>query len=87
MLNDFRKHLNHYALLMAGVMLGIWALVRFRYVLEMQVWIVAAMAAGYVLWGILHHTLNRDLTVKILIEYLLIAVLYVTIFWFGVYWA
>jgi hypothetical protein len=45
------------------------------------------MAAGYVLWGIGHHLAIKDLTGKIVWEYLLIAILVVSVFWFGVYWA
>lgn len=87
MLNDFRAHVNHYAVLMGGVMLGLWALVRWRFIPEMQLWVVVAMAAGYVLWGAVHHALIKDLTAKIMLEYVLIAVIFVSVFWFGVYWA
>jgi hypothetical protein len=87
MLQDFRTHVNHYAVLMAGIMLGLWALIRWRYIPQMQLWVILAMAAGYVLWGVFHHLLIKDLSVKIMLEYVLIAALFVSVFWFGVYWA
>lgn len=36
----------------------------------------------YVLWGILHHLINHDLNVKIVIEYILIGVFGLTIIFF-----
>ena len=36
----------------------------------------------YVLWGIMHHLINHDLNVKIVIEYILIGVFGLTIIFF-----
>lgn len=40
---------------------------------------VIALATVYVLWGIIHHALRRDLHLKIVLEYLGIAILGVAI--------
>jgi len=46
----------------------------------MQLAIIISMGVSYVVWGIIHHYDHRDLHIKIIAEYILIALLAVLIF-------
>lgn len=47
-----------------------------------QIGVIIAITFFYVLWGIMHHLLNHDLSIKIVIEYILIGVFGLTIIFF-----
>lgn len=47
-----------------------------------QIGVVIVTTFFYVLWGIIHHLLNHDLSVKIVIEYILIGLFGLTIIFF-----
>lgn len=47
-----------------------------------QIGAVTITTFFYVLWGIMHHLINHDLNVKIVIEYILIGVFGLTIIFF-----
>ena len=47
-----------------------------------QIGVVIATTFFYVLWGIMHHTINHDLSIKIVIEYILIGAFGLTIIFF-----
>jgi len=47
-----------------------------------QIGVVIATTFFYVLWGIMHHLLNHDLNMKIVIEYVLIGMFGLTIIFF-----
>jgi len=47
-----------------------------------QIGVVVAATFFYVLWGIMHHLLNHDLHVKIVVEYMLIGSLGLSIVFF-----
>lgn len=72
MLKNFEKHAGYYISLVAILVLGfLLASISSSY-RELQVGIVALTTMFYVLWGILHHLINHDLSPKIVIEYVLI---------------
>ena len=39
-----------------------------------QVALTVAMASGYVIWGIVHHHIHKDLYTPVILEYLAIAI-------------
>ena len=47
-----------------------------------QIGVVVAATFFYVLWGIIHHLMNHDLHMKIVIEYILIGAFGLTIIFF-----
>lgn len=47
-----------------------------------QIGVVIVTTFFYVLWGIIHHLINHDLSVKIVIEYILIGAFGLTIIFF-----
>lgn len=49
---------------------------------DFQIGVIVATTFFYVLWGIMHHLINHDLHVKIVIEYILIGAFGLTIIFF-----
>lgn len=47
-----------------------------------QIGVIVATTFFYVLWGILHHLMNHDLNMKIVVEYILIGAFGLTIIFF-----
>jgi hypothetical protein len=47
-----------------------------------QIGVVVAVTFFYVLWGIMHHLMNHDLNMKIVVEYILIGVFGLTVIFF-----
>lgn len=74
-----KPHLTHYAGLWLVLGLGLFCLIWFRYNHALQLTAVILMGLYYPLWGIIHHSHQRDLHPKIVVEYLLIAVLAVLV--------
>lgn len=49
---------------------------------QLQMGIFLLIAVFYVIWGILHHFINHEISKKIVVEYILIATLGVAIMFF-----
>ena len=77
-----KEHVFHYAalilLLSAGVV-GISIVTANR---DFQMMIVVLTTFFYVLWGIVHHLFHHDLTAKIVIEYILVSLVIMAVFFF-----
>lgn len=69
------KDLKHYLALMAILSVGLGAFLFFSYNHSAQIGIIIALSAAYVVWGIIHHTLKKELHLRIILEYFLVAVL------------
>lgn len=67
-----KKHWGYYLSLLGILFLGIFLAIQASPDRQLQMLTVILTTFFYVAWGILHHFLNHDLTVKIVIEYLLI---------------
>lgn len=82
------KHINilHYAVLLCILVGGVAAFYWVRPNVTLQLLVGIATSVAYMFWGIIHHTLKKDLHPKIVIEYMLIGaiaiVLLVTILGF-----
>jgi len=75
LISDIKEHLGHYLILFFILAMG--ALI-FRYFQRFpQAQIVSAFltASFFVLWGIIHHYLEGDLHLRIILEYLAVALL------------
>jgi hypothetical protein len=47
----------------------------FSYMREVQMAIAAGLAIAYFVWGVMHHYIHKDLTVSVILEYVLFAIL------------
>ena len=77
-----KKHRFHYLILLAIVALAVSLTHIFMGNKNAQFIVICAFALVYSVYGILHHSLEHDLTIKIVIEYVLIALLVVSVFLF-----
>ncbi len=77
---DFAHHPLHYFVLLCLLMVGLWGLFWFDYSPLIQLAILVSMSVSYVTWGIVHHWHHRDLHIKIVFEYLVIAIFAVLLF-------
>ena len=69
------KNLPHYLPLLGIFAFGILAFILFSYDASFQMAVVVAIAVSYVIWGIIHHHLHRDLHASVIVEYLIVAAL------------
>lgn len=72
MFDNFSKHWGYYISLVLILLLGFLLTSISTSNRQLQIGVVTLTTLFYVLWGILHHLLNHDLNVKIVIEYVLI---------------
>lgn len=69
------RDLKHYLALMAILSIGLGAFLYFSYNRAVQIGIVVALSASYVVWGIFHHSLKKELHLRIILEYIAVAAL------------
>jgi len=67
------KDLKHYLSLMSILSIGFGLFWVFNYNRQAQVGVTLVIAAAYVLWGIIHHSIKKDLHWRIILEYLVVA--------------
>ncbi|MBI4099621.1 hypothetical protein HY440_01295 [Candidatus Microgenomates bacterium] len=64
------RHGADFFLLTLILAFGLGGLLYFRFETASQIAVVVLMAVFYVLWGILHHHHDGDLTAKVVLEYI-----------------
>lgn len=69
------RHGLDFFLLSLILAMGLGGLLYFRFETASQIAVVAIMSTLYVFWGILHHLHDRNLTGKVVLEYISLAVL------------
>lgn len=69
------KHFTHYVSLISIFVVGFLGFYFFSYDRIFQIAIVIALASSYVSWGIMHHTIHKDICLAIVIEYITVAIL------------
>ncbi len=79
MIEKSRAHIVYYLALFTTLMLGVVFALHMTYSRQSQMIIVVVTTFFYVLLGVVHHKANHDITVKIVIEYILIGALGMTI--------
>ena len=82
MLENFRKHLSYYLSLIMVLVLGLILIFLTRPNIILQALVILATVIFYVFWGILHQMLSHELTLRIVIEYVLIGALGLSILFF-----
>jgi len=73
------KEAKHYLALGVILAVGFWLYWVFNFNRQIQVWITVGMGCAYVLWGIIYHTLRKELYFRIILEYLLVSILACTL--------
>jgi hypothetical protein len=74
-MKHFAKHLPHYFALIGIFAAGIIAFLVFSYDRLFQAAVAISIAVAYVVWGIVHHAMHKDLYFSVVIEYLVVALL------------
>jgi len=67
------KEAKHYLTLGAVLAVGFGLYWMFNFNRQVQIWITIGMGCVYVLWGMIYHALRRELYLRIILEYLLVA--------------
>jgi len=70
-----KDHLTHYLILLSIFAFGIFFFLYFSYNRSIQAWCVVMTSVSYFLWGMVHHYLEKNLYLKVIIEYFLVALL------------
>ena len=81
MFDRIYKHSAYYIFLIVILALG-FLLAYSNSDRSFQIGIAIVTTFFYILWGIMHHLLNHDLNVKIVIEYILIGAFGLTVIFF-----
>ena len=82
MTKKIMKHVGYYFSLFAIFTIGFLCAMFVAPNTVLQVFFIVLTVAFYVIWGILHHYVNHELTRKIAVEYLLIGLLGLSIIFF-----
>jgi len=69
------KDLSHYLPLLGVLGFGFLGFFLFSYDRGFQIVVIIATAFGYLTWGLIHHSLHKDLTAGVVWEYLAFAFL------------
>ena len=72
---ETRHNLIHYSVLVVMMNIIVGAFLFFGFNRTYQMVIVLTAGIAYVLWGIIHHHVNDDLHLKVVVEYVLVAFL------------
>lgn len=67
------KELKSYLALLTILAVGFGLYWMFNFNRQVQVWITIGLGCAYVLWGMVYHALRRELYLRIILEYLLVA--------------
>lgn len=81
LLSDFKEHLGHYLVLLFILTFGAFAFFYFQRHPQAQTVSIFLTASFYVLWGIIHHYLEGNLHIRIILEYIAVALLGFLILW------
>lgn len=74
-LKDLSFHWAHYIILVTILFIGIVMFYIMRFHSSLQVSVLIMTSFAYILWGVIHHWLEDDFHLKVLVEYFVIAVL------------
>lgn len=66
-------HIYHYVPLLGIFLAGLTVFVSFYYDVKFQLAAAIAVSIAYVVWGVVHHYLHRDLYWEVVFEYVIYA--------------
>jgi hypothetical protein len=67
-----KQSVTHFCVLLAILAAGVFSFIYVRPNTSLQLFVGIVTAVAYVLWGLVHHAMKKDLHQKIVVEYLLI---------------
>ena len=82
MTKRFNEHILYYISLAAILFLGLFLILSLGPNKQLQMTVFVILSIFYVIWGLLHHFINHELTTKLVVEYILIASLGIAIMLF-----
>lgn len=82
MKQKLKKHIGYYLSLLTIFTVGFVLTIYLSPNLNFQKITISLTIIAYVLWGILHHFINHELTIRIVIEYVLIGLFGLSILFF-----
>ena len=68
------KDLKHYLFLGSILSIGFGLFWIFNYNRLAQMGITLALGAAYILWGVIHHSIKKELHWRIILEYAIVAI-------------
>lgn len=74
-IKDIKAHLSHYLVLVFILLFGGFSFLYFQANPQAQIMSAFLTASFYVLWGIVHHLLEGNLHLRIVIEYVAVSLL------------
>lgn len=74
-----KQSIIHFLILIAILVVGICTFISVRPNTTLQLLVGIVTASAYVLWGFIHHAIQKDLHRKIVVEYLLIGTIAVVL--------
>ena len=82
MYNEIKKHTLYYTAFLLILVFGTISILAAAPNRELQMRFVAFTTIGYILFGIVHHMYTHDISIKIVVEYVLMGSLGMTIIFF-----
>ncbi|MCX6792080.1 MAG: hypothetical protein NT149_03520 [Candidatus Gottesmanbacteria bacterium] len=70
-----KQSVIHFLVLIAILVAGVLTFIAVRPNTTIQLFVGIITAVAYVLWGLTHHAIKKDLHQKVMVEYLLIGVI------------
>lgn len=75
MTEDHKLHLSHYLALMVILNIGVLGFLFFSYNFTYKIIVLLFTSLAYILWGVVHHWMADDLHPRVILEYVVIALL------------
>lgn len=85
-MKHFFKHFSHYVPLVGILFFTALAFTQFYYEKVLLIGVSLAISVAYVTWGVIHHTIHKDLTIKIIFEYIFVALIGLIMLLSVVFW-
>ena len=79
---NFKNHIGYYSVLLLIALGGVFLISQTLFDAQMKMLAIVLITFFYVIWGSLHHYIHHNLTVKIMLEYVLIGSLGITLIFF-----
>lgn len=72
-MQEIKKYPLDYTVLIVGLLFSFAQFFNYLNMPEIQKDIILLTAVFYFVWGVIHHAIRKDLTIKIIVEYLAFA--------------
>lgn len=79
MMKELSKHAPHYISLFGIIILAIVGFYIFSWDRAFQIAILVGVAVAYVAWGAVHHSIHKNFSLSVFLEYVVVATLGLTV--------